>query len=83
MDKQDNTFCTSSLHLGATLECLGYQILQLDRTDPKRIVFCFDTKKHGLEEAVQGFWDGSLRLPPNTLFTHEKNLKSRIYNEQP
>ncbi len=82
MNKQKDTYRTSSLHLGATLDCLGYTIVELDRTDPSRVVFCFDGEKHGLEEAVQGFWDGSLRLPPATLFTHEKNLKSRIYNDQ-
>jgi len=80
---ENSIYRTSSLHLSATLECLGYTIIELDRADPRRVVFCFDGARRGLEEAVQGFWDGSLRLPPATLFSHEKNLKSRIYNEQP
>ncbi|MDP6575871.1 MAG: DUF5659 domain-containing protein [Candidatus Peribacteraceae bacterium] len=79
----NNYLRTSSLHLAATLNCLGYSIIELDRSaDPKRVVFCFDKDQRGFEEAVQGFWDGSLRLPPSTLFSSEKNLKARIYNEQ-
>lgn len=74
---------TSDLGLASSLCCLGYPILGLDRHDPRRVVFCFDVRQEGVEEAVKAYWDGSLRLSPAALFVHQKTLKQRLYGEQP
>ncbi len=72
----------SDLGLASALCCLGYSIKSLDRSDPRRVVFVFDSKKTGFSDAVQQYWDGSMRLPPLALFTHQKQLKQRIYADQ-
>ncbi len=72
----------SDLGVASALCCLGYSITSLDRSNPRRVVFVFDTKKAGLNDAVQQYWDGSMRLPPLALFTHQKQLKQRIYSDQ-
>lgn len=73
---------TTDLGLASTLVCLGFPIVELSRDNPRRVVFSFDGGQGGFEEAVQGYWDGSLRLPPLALFTHQKQLKQRIYGQQ-
>lgn len=72
----------SDLGLATTLCCLGYTIKKLDRSNPKRVIFVFDNQKLGFEAAINDYWNGSLRLPPLTLFTHQKQLKQRLYANQ-
>lgn len=74
---------TSDLGLASALCCLGYTIVALDRHEPRRVVFCFERDAEGLDKAIRGFWDGGLQLPPIALFTHQKLLKKRIYDEHP
>jgi hypothetical protein len=72
---------TSDLGLASTLSCLGFRILDLDRAAPRRVIFRFQGEAKELEQTAQSYWDGSLRLPPAALFTHQKLLKQRIYGE--
>lgn len=74
------TFDTSDLGLTSALSCLGYKVVAMDRHDPRRVVFCFE-RSEGIDEAMRGYWDGSLRLPPQSLFLHQKSLKHRIYDQ--
>jgi hypothetical protein len=45
-------------------------------------VFCFEASSK-VKEAIKAYWEGTLRLPPAQLFTHQKLLKQRLYGEQP
>jgi len=69
----------SDLGLVSALSCLGYAIDSLDRSDPRRVVFSLRKDQKGLDDAVKAYWDGSMRLPPASLFTHQKLLKQRLY----
>lgn len=77
----NNLYETSDLGLASSLSCLGYKVTALDRHNPRRVVFCFETAD-GLQEAVNGYWNGVLRLPPAALFLHQKALKQRLYDER-
>ncbi len=74
------TFDTSDLGLASALSCLGYKTIGIERHDPRRVVFCF-AQDQGINDAIQGYWNGSLRLPPQALFLHQKSLKQRIYDQ--
>ena len=71
----------SDLGLASALACLSFRIEELDRSNPRRVVFRFDASQHGIQEAVDDYWNGNLRLPPAPLFTHQRLLKQRIYSE--
>ena len=75
-----NVYETSDLGVASTLSCLGFQILSLDRRNPRRIAFCFEASSK-IEEVMKAYWEGSLRLPPAQLFTHQKLLKQRLYSD--
>ena len=77
-----DVYVTSDLGLASALSCIGYKILELDRSDPRRIIFRFNGEKQDLEKAAREYWDGSLRLPPALLFTHQKQLKGRLYADR-
>lgn len=70
---------TSDLGLASALCCLSYEIAQIDRSNPRRAIFCF-VKKEGIEEAIQAYWNETLRLSPLKLFTSQKLLKQRLYS---
>jgi len=77
--KINGYFNTFDIYLAAILVSLGFEISKLDRTDTKRVEFCF---KHNekLDEIVQRYWDKELSLEPQALFANLKQLKNRIYS---
>lgn len=77
----NNVYETSDIGLASALSCLGFHIADLDRTTPRRVIFRFEGDENRLAQVTQSYWDGSLRLPPAALFTHQKLLKQRIYGE--
>ncbi|MAE68342.1 hypothetical protein CL635_00845 [bacterium] len=78
---QNDEHAISDLGLASALCCLGYQIVSMDKSEPRRVVFQFQVR-HGIEQAIEDYWNGSLTLPPAALFTHQKLLKQRIYATQ-
>lgn len=78
-----NLYETNDLGLASALSCLGFNLMELNRRDPRRVIFCFSRQQGDLEKAVQSYWDNSLRLPPAQLFTHQKLLKQRLYADRP
>lgn len=73
---------TSDLGVASALSCLGFRITALDRSNPRRIVFVFDCERSRLEDIVNSYWDGTLRLSPFAVLTHQKLLKQRMYSKQ-
>lgn len=74
------TYSTYDLNLSATLLTLGYKIIELDKTDIKRVKFIFKYKK-GIEQSIADFWDDKINLPAKTLFANQKTCKNRIYTD--
>ncbi len=73
----------SDLGLATALSCAGFKLLGLDRTNPRRVRFCFDDDGSGrIGDIEKAFWDGSLRLPAVQLLAQQKLLKQRLYAEQ-
>ena len=68
----------SDMPLAVTLATLGFHLEDIDRTSSERFQFCFK-REEGLDEAVQAFWRGELRVEPKALFLNHKLLKSRLY----
>lgn len=71
---------TSDFTLSATLLCLGYDILGIDKTNIRRVVFYF-RKTSDLEVAIRDFWDNRIRLNPKDFVYAQKEIKARIYTE--
>ncbi len=74
-----NEFSTFDLGLATVLVTLNYELLELDRSNPKKIAFVFKRKKN-IEQVVNDYFNDRIKLPALTLFNNQKNLKSRIYS---
>ncbi|MSU54726.1 MAG: hypothetical protein EXS48_02760 [Candidatus Staskawiczbacteria bacterium] len=72
-------FSTFDLGLCAALVTLKYELLKLDKTDPKKCRFVFKETKD-IEQTMLKYWNDELTVPALTFFTTLKNLKTRIYS---
>jgi len=73
-------FSTYDLGLATVLITLGYKLLKLDKTNPKKVRFIFRQKK-GIDQAMLDYWNDEIKLPAQTLFNNQKMLKNRIYSD--
>ena len=69
---------TNDLHLAATLQCLGLELLEVNRSDPRRVKFVFE------DDALRREWTreylaGGLRVDPLILLNSFRSLKRQIY----
>lgn len=73
-------FSTFDLGLAAVLVTLKYELLELDKSNPKKIRFLFKRAK-GIEQTINDYWDDKIQLPAQSLLNNQKLLKNRIYSD--
>jgi len=75
----NQNFSTYDLGLATVLVTLEYELLKLDKTNPKKVRFVF--KEEGdIEKVMIDYFNNKIKLPALTLFNNQKNLKNRIYS---
>ncbi len=74
---------TSDLGIASALCCLGFQVVRLNRENPRRVIFFIEGDFERIEAIILQYWDGTLRISPVALFAQQKILKSRIYEGRP
>lgn len=80
MTMNQNEFSTFDLQLASVLITLGYKLLKLDKTNPKKVRFMFE-RERGIEQVISDYWEDKIKLPAQTLFNNQKMLKNRIYSD--
>lgn len=73
----NNYFETSDLSLASALLFFGFKLESLERSNPKAS-FIFQRTEY-LDETIQGFWAGELKVEPKAFFNCIKEIKSRLY----
>lgn len=74
-------FSTTDMALAAYLS-MKFPIAKLDRTDPRRVLFIFNTVD-GLSQALDWYFAGKVTVDPKAYFSALKTLKSRLYGTVP
>jgi len=77
MDQQN----ISDTFLAATLVALGFKILQVNKENPQRCVFLFETSPI-LETSIQEYLLGKLRVNPSLLFQSYKYVLSLLHDHE-
>jgi len=77
MEKEFSTF---DLGLATVLVTLRYELLRLDKSNPKKTCFVFRREKN-IEKVVMDYWNNKIKLPVQTLFINQKIVKNRIYSD--
>lgn len=70
---------TTDLGQAGTAVTLGYSVdhLAREKDDRKKIVFAFK-RVPGLDQIMEGYWNGSIKVRPQDFYNNLKMLKNRI-----
>lgn len=68
---------TSDFTLASTLLTLGFDVIGLDKTNPRRVIFIF-RRTSDLETALASFRDNEVRINPKDFVYSQRELKDRI-----
>lgn len=80
MEKQ-KTYLIYDLGCSAAIIAAGYELMNLDRTNPSRVGFIFENSEP-LQSDVNAYWANRLSVDARTLNENSKMLKTRIYSEK-
>lgn len=79
-DDYHNYLYTYDLGAAASLVSAGFQIVSLDKTNPRKAHFIF-RREIGIEKVVDDYWADRLEVKARSFFDNLKMLKNRLYSE--
>jgi hypothetical protein len=76
---QIQLYRVTDLGLASTLSALNYDVVTIEEESHNRRAFMFaDTED--LQDSIQKYWKGELRIEPQKLLSSFRTIKARIYN---
>lgn len=78
MIKSYKYFNTSDLSLATTLS-FNFPIVEIDKNIPQKVQFYFKKNK-SLDDFINKYWNGELRIEPQKFFNQLKVIKTRLYS---
>ena len=80
MANQLEVIKTSDFTLASTLLCLGFDILGIDKTNLKRVIFYYK-RTSDLEVAIQDFRGDRVKVNPKDFVYAQREIKEQIYTD--
>ena len=80
LDDYTNYFHTFDLGCSAALISAGFELVSLDKANPRKVQFIF-RREVGIEKVVDDYWADRLEIKARAFFDNVKMLKNRIYSE--
>lgn len=77
--EQTDCFYTYDLGCAAALMSLGFDLLSLERTNPRKVQFQFQ-KINTIDESANDYFLGKLEIKARLMFDNIKTLKNMIYS---
>ena len=62
----------------ATVVSLFYPLEAIDRQNPRKAEFLFK-RRGGLEEIIESYWRGEVKVEPQAYFNALRSIKARFY----
>ncbi len=79
-DNYQDFLTTYDLGCSAALVSSGFELVSLDKSNPKKVQFIFK-REIGIEKVVDQYWADRLDVKARTFFDNVKMLKNRIWSE--
>ena len=73
-------FTTYDLGVSTALLCAGFELLGLNKENPRKALFIF-RKDKGIEDAADQYFSDRLDVKARSFFDHLKALKNKLYSE--
>lgn len=74
------TYNCSDLYAAAFLIANGTELIDVDKTDRKRVVFVFSDTE-GRESLLAAFWSKRASIEPRSFIAAIKEAKERLYSD--
>ena len=78
--KDYDVFTTYDLGVASALLTSGYKLLDVDRTNNRKVLFIFE-QKADIEKVANSFFTDELRVKARSYFDNLKALKSKLYSD--
>ncbi len=79
--KDTETFDLTDLGCASSLVTEGFNLIRLNRTNPKRVRFIFQKEKN-IEKVAEDYWSDNLRQNSRSFWDNIKTLKNRLYSDE-
>lgn len=78
----DPTYVWTTYDLGVStaLLCAGFELLSLNRNNPRKVLFIF-RREEKIDETANTYFADQLKLNARSYFDQLKALKNRLYSE--
>jgi hypothetical protein len=80
-DDYTNYLHTFDLGAAASLITAGFQLVSLDKANPRKVQFIF-RRATGIEKTVDDYWTDKLELRARSFFDNIKMMKNRLYSNE-
>jgi len=79
-DNYQDFLTTYDLGCSAALVSSGFELVSLDKSNPKKVQFIFK-REIGIEKVVDNYWADRMEVKARAFFDNIKMLKNRIWSE--
>ena len=79
----NNNFETYDLGLTAALVTRGFPLKDMDKTDPRKVIFTFERKGKMLDNSINRYMTDKLQVSARSYFDNLRALKNRIHDIVP
>lgn len=80
LDDPDFVWTTYDLGVSAALLCADFELVAVERSNPRKALFVFK-KESGIEETANTYFSDRLKVKARSFFDHLKALKNKLYSE--
>ncbi len=74
-----SVFTTYDLGCSTALLCADFELLTIEKDDPRKALFVFQ-KQSGIEETANKYFADKLEVKARSYFDHLKALKNKLYS---
>jgi len=78
ISNQSSVFTTYDLGCSTSLVCADFELLMIEKTDPRKALFVF-RKQSGIEETTNKYFANKLEVKARSYFDNLKALKNKLY----
>ena len=80
VDDPSSIFSNYDLGLSTALVCVGFELVSVDRENPRKALFVFK-KEDGIEDFANQYLADKLDVKARSYFDHLKALKNKLYSD--
>lgn len=79
---EDQKYFTTDLGACSAALCSGYELISLNRDNPRKVVFEIKAADEKLKSIILKYYNGQLQVPARQYFDTLRMVKQLIHNEK-